>query len=1054
MVGKVFDGNLLVGFFDGDGMSAKARNSSLLDKGNNLLKTTLLAIGFALVGVGATGDEAPPETEAAPLTARWTGAAGNSDLADFGNWACFDADGAKIVDTLPTASTAVTLFGNLAIDIPAGTAFQYATLSFDNCTFTADCDWRGLDLMRIGDGGVVDLNGHSLALSLAATPTNSVTFTDSTAEPAQAGTLRIEVPAGVTVQAGTCRFTGTLKLAKEGAGALELPNGTAYAETGETTVVAGLVKFTGTTELAAGTGALLATNSMPTIDLNGQTVAVGALYDQGTLVNNAADLATVVLGRGNADTTLGFIPPANVQVRKEGTGTLTVDGPFAGKLNIAQGAVVCRKQVLAFRHYRFVVLRPWGSTANSMQFSEFKLLDGETDVTPLRSGLSYTGGVPDISESQMPPTVVDGDLTTKYLDRRCAGNRYAENKGSVYVQLDYDAPQPITGYNWATANDRPNNWGSDERDPADWLLMGSDDGETWITLDKRTGYYATTARMTWVGPFILPSGGAGLANVTSESADTSLTLDDVNLTAQGLRVGSLDLVHGGTLTIPRYEWFRFSIKKVEGGRVVDGGDQMQISELALYDAAGKRVNLGLTLGSSATALNPGEMFPSHSVHETHVPKNLFDGDTGTKWFVGGNTPSPSNPTTWLVVTMRLAADAASVVGYNFATGGDSASWFARNPTVWSLEGSADGVNWVTVDERSVSQGPHANGAWYDSATPYKVFDALAAAVAGSGEIVKTGGGEAMFQGTFTGGVGLRIAAGRFTAIPELSRCKWYRFSIKQVEKDNQMQLSELALYDAAGNRVNLDLALGSSAAALSAGQMFVSPSGHPTNVAKHLFDGNMDTKWVVGDNAPSPLNPATWEVVTMRLADDAAPVASYNFATGGDSASWWARNPTKWMLETSADGVNWLVVDERAVSQGPHANKAWYNGGSPYAVNGGAVAAPESAALGKVSVAAGAELNLSVAVPVKGLEVDAAGAGRISKLELAPGGVIDIVNAIADDFRTSDVNYRVPLAIGELSGSANDWRVRVNGEDINRLKLRKVGNALYIRPNVFMVIIR
>ena len=1011
-----------------------------------LKRKVLLGIGAALVGVCTLGDADAPESTAEPLAARWTGGAGNADFANAGNWDCFDAAGVKIPDAIPTASTAVTLSGSLAVNIPAGATFSYATLSFDECMVTADCDWRGLDPARVGDGGVVDLHGHSLALSLGATPTNNVTFTDSTAESAQAGTLRIEVPSGKTVNASMYRFTGTLKLAKEGAGTLELPNGTAYAETGETIVAAGLVKFTGTTELVSGTGALLATNSIPTIDLNGQTVAVGAFYDQGTLVNNAVGLATVVLGRGDTDTTLGFLPPANVQVRKEGTGTLTVDGSFAGKLDIAQGAVVCRR--LAFRHYRFVILRPWGSTANSMQFSEFKLLDGETDVTPLRSGLSYTGGAPDISDLQMPPTVVDGDLTTKYLDRRCAGNRYAENKGSVYIQLDYDAPRPITGYNWATANDRPNNWGSDERDPADWLLMGSDDGEKWVTLDKRVNYYATTARMAWAGPFELPSGGAVLADVTSESANTSLTLDGVNLTAKGLRVGSLDLVQGGTLTIPRYEWFRFSIKKVEGS------SQMQISELALFDAAGNRVNLGLTLGSSATTLNPGEMFSSHSLHEVHIPGNLFDGDAGTKWLVDKNTPSPSNPATWEVVTMRLAADAASVASYNFATGGDSASWYARNPTTWSLEGSTDGVNWVTVDERAVAQGPHANGAWYNGGSPYKVFETLSAAVTGTGEIVKTGVGEAMFQGTFAGDVGLRIEAGRLTVVPELSRCKWYRFSIKAQEGGTDMQISELALFDAVGNRVNLGLTLGASATALNPGEMFPSHSTHPTNVPKNLFDGDMGTKWIVQNNTPSPSNPATWEVMTMRLVDDAAPVASYNIATGGDSANYTLRNPKMWMLERSADGVNWVTMDERSLSQGPHANKAWYNGGSPYTVNGGIVDSPESAALARVSVAAGAELNLTAAVPVKGLEVDASGVGSISKLELAPGGVIDIVNASSDDFANSNVSYHVPLTIGELSGPTGSWRVRINGVDRNRLKLWKSGNALYIRPNVFMVIIR
>ena len=46
----------------------------------------------------------------------------------------------------------------------------------------------------------------------------------------------------------------------------------------------------------------------------------------------------------------------------------------------------------------------------------------------------------------------------------------------------------------------------------------------------------------------------------------------------------------------------------------------------------------------------------------------------------------------------------------------------------------------------------------------------------------------------------------------------------------------------------------------------------------------------------------------MRLADNAAPVVSYNFYTANDYVR---RSPTDWLLEGSMDGIVWETLDER-----------------------------------------------------------------------------------------------------------------------------------------------
>ena len=46
----------------------------------------------------------------------------------------------------------------------------------------------------------------------------------------------------------------------------------------------------------------------------------------------------------------------------------------------------------------------------------------------------------------------------------------------------------LSGYRWYTAND------FDERDPAAWRLLGSNDGVNWIVIDKVEGFRAISDR--------------------------------------------------------------------------------------------------------------------------------------------------------------------------------------------------------------------------------------------------------------------------------------------------------------------------------------------------------------------------------------------------------------------------------------------------------------------------------------------------------------------------------------------------------------------------------
>ncbi len=84
-----------------------------------------------------------------------------------------------------------------------------------------------------------------------------------------------------------------------------------------------------------------------------------------------------------------------------------------------------------------------------------------------------------------------------------------------------------------------------------------------------------------------------------------------------------------------------------------------------------------------------DLIPS-SVGFTGDNKGM-DGKTTVKW--------EGNPTQ----TLNIEATASTkVVGYQFTTGNDNASYNGRNPKEWTVEGSTDGSNWTTIQTMDYS----------------------------------------------------------------------------------------------------------------------------------------------------------------------------------------------------------------------------------------------------------------------------------------------------------------------------------------------------------------
>jgi endo-beta-N-acetylglucosaminidase D len=141
-----------------------------------------------------------------------------------------------------------------------------------------------------------------------------------------------------------------------------------------------------------------------------------------------------------------------------------------------------------FRYFRFVPTktRDNPAVANSIQIAELQFLRHHSPISVAGVSVTNPGGNNPVGET--PSNLLDGNLSTKWLDFNKSGLRFT-----------FPAPVTIDAYRFATAND------AEERDPSNWKFEGSPDGTVWTLLDDIDSYSATTARGTWQAEFNLPA---------------------------------------------------------------------------------------------------------------------------------------------------------------------------------------------------------------------------------------------------------------------------------------------------------------------------------------------------------------------------------------------------------------------------------------------------------------------------------------------------------------------------------------------------------------------
>lgn len=115
--------------------------------------------------------------------------------------------------------------------------------------------------------------------------------------------------------------------------------------------------------------------------------------------------------------------------------------------------------------YRLTITRTNGDS--SIQLAEWRLSDVPEGPDEKIVGVTASGDRPDLGHPMA--YLNDRDPTTKwYVDGETA-----------WVQYQLDSAAPLTWYALTSANDAP------DRDPRDWELQGSPDGQDWTTLDTR-----------------------------------------------------------------------------------------------------------------------------------------------------------------------------------------------------------------------------------------------------------------------------------------------------------------------------------------------------------------------------------------------------------------------------------------------------------------------------------------------------------------------------------------------------------------------------------------
>jgi len=215
--------------------------------------------------------------------------------------------------------------------------------------------------------------------------------------------------------------------------------------------------------------------------------------------------------------------------------------------------------------------------------------------------------------------------------------------------------------------------------------------------------------------------------VMSTGDDSKVSVQKVSEKSDGhetLRNGNLKVTKG-TLAIcdpVRYEWFRLIFKETYytytnsfPGVAIDLGSgwlthYVGIMELGLYDGNAVRRNVNLHYNANyrtTGVLKPGQFsylkYDGGAVTDGRTYTTPFN-DTFTAIQISSlKTPKEDDETSWPMIVMRVNEGTPPIESYDIVSGyaiNSTPECFYLAPTSWSLQGSTNGLDWVTLDEVS------------------------------------------------------------------------------------------------------------------------------------------------------------------------------------------------------------------------------------------------------------------------------------------------------------------------------------------------------------------
>lgn len=285
--------------------------------------------------------------------------------------------------------------------------------------------------------------------------------------------------------------------------------------------------------------------------------------------------------------------------------------------------------------------------------------------------------------------------------------------------------------------------------------------------------------------------------------------------------------------------------------------------------------------------------------------------------------------------------------------------------------------------------------------------------------------------------------------------RYFRFTMKASSYHHtEMALERFRLLDESGNVISdglTEAAVGTPAALLAPGTVAFSDTytQHFSSNVANLFDGQLGT-WIFfkDTNAefwPTNIANNTWRTFVFRLpADVTAPVAKFQLTSPHQNAN--TRTVAAWSLESSPDGVNWQMLDDRLARTPSTENTDYGPFSFTNTVKGVAtnISFPTTANL---SVASGASVDFKATVcTVPGLAVDmsayAGGSATISGFQpLADGQRIELTNV------TGAAPYALPILFDGLAdGKYGNWTASVDGASESNWQMKVRGGVASIGP--------